>query len=109
VHAALGRDDRASAIFAKVADAAPGMLADARRELEARGGATDPCALLEQALVMLQGNRSSSTTFYRSGGAVRGVPNRAGSARRLHERDADILRAGLTRLRSARRTEPAAR
>jgi hypothetical protein len=42
--------------------------------------------------VMLHGNRSSSTMLYESGGKLRGVPNRPGSAEQLHRHDAQELR-----------------
>lgn len=94
VHHASGRHVEGAGLFAHVEDCAPGLIADARREV---GKASAWPALLEHSLVMMHGNRSSSCPLYESGGVLRSVPNRPGSARALHRRD----QQDLLRLRSA--------
>jgi len=96
VEDARGQPERARAHFEAIEDAAPALLSDARREA---GRGADRVALLERCLTMMRGNRSSSTITYFSGGELRLVPNRAGSAAEVHAHDVRELGQMLQRLR----------
>lgn len=89
VRHARGHHPEAAALFAKVEDCAPALMSDARREL---GGEPSPARQVEHALQMMHGNRSSSTVLYESGGVLRGVPNRPGSAAEVHRKDPQNLK-----------------
>jgi hypothetical protein len=64
-----GIDDAFGAHVLPIRDLAPGLVSDAARESDGR-----PAVILEQALTMLRGNRSSTlTTYFTRDGALRAV------------------------------------
>lgn len=85
-------------VRAQLEQQAPGLLSDASRGAD-RG---DTPAVLERALHMLRGNRSSSTVTYFSGdGRLRFVPQWPHAGPGPHATDASDLRQARTILRAA--------
>jgi tetratricopeptide (TPR) repeat protein len=81
---ALVDDD--ARLQAMVFDRAPGLVSDAAYELR-RDGVASPSrrGILERALVMLRGNRSTSLITYWCEGRMRLVTNEAGAAANVHQ------------------------
>ena len=104
---ATGRD--ASEHLRVLQDQATGLLSDAARE---RGAVVDPplervatetlVGVLEKALEMMRGNRSSTTmTYFTSDGRIRYVPHWPHRGRGPHETDRDDLERARTLLMRA--------
>ncbi|MFT3713018.1 MAG: tetratricopeptide repeat protein [Archangium sp.] len=71
---------------AVVFDRAPGLISDATYELREAGvAAPSRRAILERALLMMRGNRSTSLITYWCGGYMRLVPNEEGAATHVHQ------------------------
>jgi tetratricopeptide (TPR) repeat protein len=119
VRGARGHDDGLLEVWRHLEDHAIGLLSDAARELGVelwpeRDARPEPAAaqrVLEHALYMMRGNRSSTCATYRTeDGGVRYVPRFPHRGRSPHEADADDLAStrtllmqatGLTRMRRA--------
>lgn len=81
-----------------VFDRAPALCADAR------DGLVEPTKrqVLERALELMRGNRSSSLITYWAHGRMRLVPNEEGAAQRVHQHTPDELEIAINALRRAR-------
>lgn len=78
-----------------VFDRAPALMSDARRGLER----PTTRQVLERALELMRGNRSTSLITYWARGRMRLVPNDEGSARRIHQQTPRELELAIDALR----------
>lgn len=86
-YGAAGHEDRAAALHREIVAEAPGLVSDAALAIgvddwqELAPAAEKRARLLESALVLMRGNRSSSChTYVTDGGVVRTAPRRSGAA-----------------------------
>lgn len=93
INLALITDD--SKLIDAVFDRAPALISDARR------GLVKPTTrqILERALELMRGNRSTSLITYWAHGRMRLVPNDEGGARRVHQQTARELELAIDALR----------
>jgi len=104
LHVANGELEQARSLTAEVFARAPGLVSDAAREVSVElFGDGAPAELepigrvLDHALAMLRGNRSSSCiTYFTSEGALRFARNTSRGAPPVHANDAEDLRLALS-------------